>query len=109
MKNRLLVLALLGASLTTPAFAQGQQPQAPPTTSAFLRNMYNGNKNNIVRSAEKVPEDLYGLRPGPQAEVRTFGQHLAHVANYNYLWCSCLLYTSPSPRDRQKSRMPSSA
>ena len=28
----------------------------------------------------------------------------------NCLQCSgCLLYTSPSPRDRQKSRMPSSA
>ena len=27
------------------------------------------------------------------------------VKQYN----SCLLYTSPSPRDRQKSRMPSSA
>ena len=27
-----------------------------------------------------------------------------------YTWLrSCLLYTSPSPRDRQKSRMPSSA
>ena len=25
------------------------------------------------------------------------------------LWWTCLLYTSPSPRDRQKSRMPSSA
>ena len=25
------------------------------------------------------------------------------------LGCICLLYTSPSPRDRQKSRMPSSA
>ena len=25
------------------------------------------------------------------------------------LWFTCLLYTSPSPRDRQKSRMPSSA
>ena len=24
-------------------------------------------------------------------------------------WCSCLLYTSPSPRDRTRSRMPSSA
>ena len=24
-------------------------------------------------------------------------------------YCPCLLYTSPSPRDRQKSRMPSSA
>jgi len=89
MTNRLFVLALLGASLATPAFAQqGQQPQAPPTTSAFLRNMYNGNKNNIVRSAEKVGEDLYSLRPGPQMEVRTFGQHLAHVAKYNFLWCA---------------------
>ena len=25
------------------------------------------------------------------------------------VWATCLLYTSPSPRDRQKSRMPSSA
>ena len=29
---------------------------------------------------------------------------LRHATNY-----FCLLYTSPSPRDRQKSRMPSSA
>ena len=28
------------------------------------------------------------------------------IAYENYI---CLLYTSPSPRDRQKSRMPSSA
>ena len=27
----------------------------------------------------------------------------------DYVTYSCLLYTSPSPRDRQKSRMPSSA
>ena len=27
----------------------------------------------------------------------------------NPCWYTCLLYTSPSPRDRQKSRMPSSA
>ena len=33
------------------------------------------------------------------------------VYAFNYLWAPiiCLLYTSPSPRDRQKSRMPSSA
>ena len=29
-----------------------------------------------------------------------------YIINYSK---SCLLYTSPSPRDRQKSRMPSSA
>ena len=30
-------------------------------------------------------------------------------AESNGIFCDCLLYTSPSPRDRQKSRMPSSA
>jgi uncharacterized damage-inducible protein DinB len=35
-----------------------------------------------------MPEEFFGLRPGPQMEVRTFGQHLAHVANFNFLWCS---------------------
>ena len=32
-------------------------------------------------------------------------ENLSKELNYNI----CLLYTSPSPRDRQKSRMPSSA
>ena len=31
------------------------------------------------------------------------------LADFIRLFNSCLLYTSPSPRDRQKSRMPSSA
>ena len=34
--------------------------------------------------------------------------HIAGIAVAVEGW-SCLLYTSPSPRDRQKSRMPSSA
>ena len=44
-----------------------------------------------------VPPD-YALRPPKPGESRP--QELSS---------SCLLYTSPSPRDRQKSRMPSSA
>ena len=32
-----------------------------------------------------------------------------HEAGASTLEIGCLLYTSPSPRDRQKSRMPSSA
>ena len=31
------------------------------------------------------------------------------AGSYQSMWKACLLYTSPSPRDRQKSRMPSSA
>ena len=37
------------------------------------------------------------------------GEALAMLEHHHDLWLSCLLYTSPSPRDRQKSRMPSSA
>ena len=32
-----------------------------------------------------------------------------NIAIISEAGCPCLLYTSPSPRDRQKSRMPSSA
>ena len=35
--------------------------------------------------------------------------HLLYARFYHKLLRDCLLYTSPSPRDRQKSRMPSSA
>ena len=48
--------------------------------------------------------------------VLPYGFHLkmtvSYVSRYGYLVAeteACLLYTSPSPRDRQKSRMPSSA
>jgi hypothetical protein len=62
-------------------------PETPITMCTLpvrtvLRNV------NIVRSGEKVPEEFCGLRPGSQEEVGTFGQHLALVANHNYLWCS---------------------
>ena len=34
---------------------------------------------------------------------------ISQVTGQKAVRCICLLYTSPSPRDRQKSRMPSSA
>ena len=64
-----------------------QQPAANPLSTA-LRNFYMGNRNNLLRTAEKMPEENYGLRPGAQTEVRTFGQQVGHLARYNYLWCS---------------------
>ena len=42
---------------------------------------------------------------GPKLRARTLPGQQGEVA----LAVACLLYTSPSPRDRQKSRMPSSA
>src|SRR6202012_5886618 len=83
MKRHVIALCLL----TIPALAQTGQPPANPL-STWLKGAYRGNLNTVLRSAEKMPEENYGLRPGPQEEVRTFGQQLGHVANYNYLWCS---------------------
>ena len=37
------------------------------------------------------------------------GEVKFNAEEYSSISESCLLYTSPSPRDRQKSRMPSSA
>ena len=42
------------------------------------------------------------------ATANTIAKIAAGIAD-DMLTCLCLLYTSPSPRDRQKSRMPSSA
>ncbi len=86
--NRILSTALLLLAIAVPAIAQQNPPQAPPTLTGFLRNLYNGNKSNVLRVAERMPEEFYGLRPGTQDEVRTFGQHVAHIATFNFLWCS---------------------
>jgi uncharacterized damage-inducible protein DinB len=92
--SKLGVLALLAGCLVAPAMGQQTETKStpptppPPTVAGAVRNFYNGIKNNISRSGDKMPEEFFGLRPGPQEEVRTFGQQLAHVAKLNYLWCA---------------------
>ena len=51
------------------------------------------NPDSSVKALASTEVDISQIEPGKSVTV---------------LW-SCLLYTSPSPRDRQKSRMPSSA
>ena len=64
-----------------------------------------------------VPEGNYLMVPvlGPNTSRSLTGRIVDSVTNpMSFLKAgdavqTCLLYTSPSPRDRQKSRMPSSA
>jgi uncharacterized damage-inducible protein DinB len=87
--KKVLAIAVLGICFGIPAAAQtGQQTSPKDPMATWLHNAFSTNRKNIEKSAEKVPEELYGLRPGPQVEVRTFGQILGHLANFNYLWCS---------------------
>jgi len=55
-------------------------------------------RNYIMSEVDKYPEKIF------ENNVAKFEKAETNV-KYNY----CLLYTSPSPRDRTRSRMPSSA
>ena len=82
-------VGLLATSLGVPAAAQTGQPSKPKDPmAAWLHNAFNTNRKNIQKSAEKVTEEFYSMRPGAHVEVRTFGQILGHLANFNYMWCS---------------------
>src|SRR5665213_674663 len=84
-------------------------------TSTMLKiRVLNASKKELLRDLQKAPEfdqsamfkkvyeDEYGIFGG-----EPFG---ALIGDYEFgKHPDCLLYTSPSPRDRQKSRMPSSA
>ena len=60
--------------------------------------------------ATGTPMLVSGLPSGSEFPIGTTTNTYSYTdANGNSLTCSCLLYTSPSPRDATLSRMPSSA
>lgn len=73
--------AVLVSLLAAPGAAQDANPLTASTKGTF-----DSVKANIVKSAEKMPEEQYGFQPTP--EVRTFGQLLGHIANANYMICA---------------------
>ena len=72
-----------------------------------------GDGSRWIRPRENTVEALvYGMNEcdGVELDLRLSKDNrlvLHHDSKTEY--GDCLLYTSPSPRDRQKSRMPSSA
>lgn len=87
--RKFLLAVLMACLLAFPVAAQ-TNPRAPAKDAlpAWLRNAYATNRKFLARSAEKMPEEFYGMRPGAQTEVRTFGQLIGHLAEFNYRWCS---------------------
>ena len=60
------------------------QSKADPVV-ASSQQLFNMAKNDILRSADKVPDELWSFQPTP--EVRTFAQMFAHVADGQYEFC----------------------
>jgi len=89
MKKFVLLTSVCVLLSVVPAWGQSsQQPSSKDALSTWLHKSYAGRRDNLIASAERVPDDIYNLRPGPQKEVRTYGQIIGHLANFNYLWCS---------------------
>jgi uncharacterized damage-inducible protein DinB len=103
MSKLILLLPLLtGSALAQPAAGPQSNDPANPL-STWLRDAYTRNRSTIVRTAEKMPEENYGMRPGTQPEVRTFGQQVTHVATFNFLWCSQAMgEKNPNPGNLDK-------
>ena len=57
----------------------------------------------------EVARDFAGPPFGAGADAIGSGAGDADAVVATAAWCCCLLYTSPSPRDKRQSRMPSSA
>ena len=56
----------------------------------FILGLFINNRAKKKRVSQEIKNKSFGIQAGKNIRI-------------------CLLYTSPSPRDRQKSRMPSSA
>ena len=71
------------------------------------------NVNNVTKNIyPKYYKPIHFVRLGRkkiERLIRRIGIFRIKAKSIYYLSKTCLLYTSPSPRDRQKSRMPSSA
>lgn len=62
----------------TLAAATGLWAQQPPSLVTEGKNAYNSIKNNLLKAADKMPEEAYSFKPTP--ELQTFAQRVAHVA-----------------------------
>ena len=73
------------------------------TKSELIAELSAANPHLLSRDVETIVATIFNeitaaLSRGERVELRGFGA-----------FTICLLYTSPSPRDRTRSRMPSSA
>lgn len=95
MKQIVFVLAGVLFAAST-AVAQPPPAGQQLTLTASLNRGYSSVKLNLTEMATKMPDADYGFKPGPAAELRTYGQLFAHVANSQFGSCSAFL-GQPNP------------
>jgi uncharacterized damage-inducible protein DinB len=95
---RIFIVALMAAG----SMAAQTNPVANPIVSTS-KAFYGVAKNDVLKSAEKVPENVWSFKPTP--EVRSFGQLVAHEADGQYEICG---FVAGKPVDKQIEKTKSS-
>lgn len=78
------------------AMAQPPAPGQPNTITVQLNRGYANLKANFTEMGDKMADADYAFKPGPAAELRTFGQLLGHLANAQFGSCAVML-GQPNP------------
>ena len=109
--SNICINATVPSSPTSVRGAQGRiyRPRKP-THTLLSRSTYNTATVRSLDAPKKVSLELVRVVSlvKPVDRCRPSRRHRRRRRRYRRT-TGCLLYTSPSPRDRQKSRMPSSA
>ena len=89
--------------------AKGQMADyADDLLQEMMIQLYNMKEEKIAQLLDNGKLKWYVLT-GAGMQLRSKTSPFYNRIRKHKMYASCLLYTSPSPRDRQKSRMPSSA
>jgi len=66
--------------IATAAFVLGTVAALAQTNPAIAEQKaaYESNRNNLIKAAEKMPEESYSFKPTP--EMQSFGDRIAHIA-----------------------------
>ncbi len=78
------------------------QAQSSDPLSAGAKSLYAMAKNNVLKSAEEMPESDYSFKP--TEGVRTFGQLVGHVADGQYEFCSSVVGDNAQPPEVEKNK-----
>jgi hypothetical protein len=95
---KLSLILVSGLLLTTgaPLVAQPIPAGQKIGLARYLQAGYGGLKTDVIDAAAKMPEADYGFKPSSMADVRTYGQLVAHIAVGQFDACAAAKAV-PSP------------
>ena len=96
---------LLAIVVGVSALASARTVNAVPVVPNFTQ----GSMTSNTETTSTVTETINSMNYDTGYQYVITGTNISHDGTTISAPNTCLLYTSPSPRDRQKSRMPSSA